>query len=541
MSHSNTFTPGKWLDQIDADDFVQLNKIPFLKAPEFLTPAATSALFTTSWINAYNPSSWRKKNEGKETGISALFERSCTERVKKAIKAGLLPNDYGSTVPPSLFPDFRLIPLYGTRKLIQEKKQNIKQSDNAFQTPEWVEQRLLAANEMDALSHFGESLKAIGLDPLAPAGSAKQCFTLFAQSVSAAAAENPDVPFSLGDVTPFLDIYLEQDLRTKRITEEQAQHYVDTLLTELSRVPFTTGTLVFVFSERDLTKTTYRFLNSFLSRSDLAFPIRFLHSEQAASPHFHHWAERVAAHVPASSFHQVGPMSGDTIFLNGIPGRTGEDLALSAGPIDLLSAFYLSLNGGKDVKTNANLLSNVQPLKQDTIPYPEAMNRFRETLIFVLNLYSSTLNHLFYLSEHYLSHPYRYSLHTSFRYYTLQFSFCNLKPVLDIFSSLQAGRYSVIRNEKNWIECIECIPGEETNGESEAGEAILAYLKQQIERLPHYKDGKPLLQIMDPSLPAGVLSPSADWNIPCLLKEWPEDFTGYWKGGYRDVYIGKWF
>lgn len=485
MSHSNTFIPGKWLDQIDVTDFVNLNKKPFLSSPLFLRESLSRVSSDPPDIPAPLSSDFDEQ-----------WKRSVSTDIKKAIRIGLLPPSTGMVVPSMVHPDVRMVPLYGTQKLIQDKKYFYKQLEDRFQTTEWIERRLALQMEIDALKAFASFASSRGQQAETPSRSAREACEVLWLSALYAWKENPLLPFSLPDLTAFLDVFIEQDLQTGRLKEEEAQELIETLIVRLSPL-LREGRMTLLLDEP--TKTTYRWLKGVAAYPQHAFPLSMV-----ASSDLHPPLLSIMEGLPlpdASSLHHLRAMlhPHQSILHHGAKGIIGHDIVWAEGGLDLLSLFYLTVNGGKDVATNTNLLTHIQPFKQDRIPYEEVYQRFCDALLYGFTLYSKTANHMMYLTEQHGSTPFRSGLLTTFPLYKIQFSLERVMPVLTLLSAIRNDTYRVERNAKGWITVIH--PTAPSEDEEDLFAPLMVFLHDQIQRLPFYKNGKGMIRIMDEELP----------------------------------------
>lgn len=592
MSHSNTFIPGKWLDQIDVNDFVNLNKKPFLSQPNFLknpspevlrfdeqlkrlSQEEKSAILTTkSSIKTHNPSQFSEivekipgkqlfsntreigftekiadyKNEFSLIGeeepafgatLEELFLRSVSANIKKAMKIGFFPPHLGKHFPSMVHPDVRMVALYGITKMIQDKKYHYKQLEERFQTTEWIERRLSLNEEILALEEFKRFCQSYGVEAVQPASNAQEAISILFLTILACVLENPSVSFSLPDVCSFLDIYIEKDIQSGRLSEEEAQELLDLFYLKLTSLRFTSlsaSDFGMTLSSKELCKTTYRFLRSVLSFPKPDFHLRFLLTDSIPT-YFKEFCEKAAEAMDTVSVHHerslIHPQN-QTIFSDGTKGNVGHDILFSNGECDLLKVFYLALNGGKDVQTNTNLLTNTQPFKQDTLPYDEVYSRFQDALIFLFNLYAQSTNHLMYLSERHLYHPFRYSLLSTFHLYKAQFTFTNVKKVLSLLSSIRREAYSVERNAKGWITHVSST--EDLDSEEELFAPLMSFVHQQLERLPLYKSGKIMIRVLDRELPFSLPPEYIPISFPVRWEEKAVPFSELFREEKLEIY-----
>jgi hypothetical protein len=246
MELNETFIPGEWSDIIDVDDFVNLNKKPFLSCPNFLIKWSPSTFSYSS------PIVKRRFYTFQKDSIDDVIPLVMPSKQKKGIKNGL----FNLSSPSFIHPDLRIIVLYGAKFLIQEKRWFLKEEEERIQTASWYERRLDMHHEIEAVKSFVSYAKKDMLDLKEPAKNSKDAFEYMKFMIKTLYQENPDTLFSFSKWIPFLDIYLDYDLKNKAITEEEAQEMV----AELTLLSYHLGLGPDSIDCSLPTKSTYRFL-----------------------------------------------------------------------------------------------------------------------------------------------------------------------------------------------------------------------------------------------------------------------------------------
>ena len=128
--------------------------------------------------------------------------------------------------------DYRRLALYGTDKLIEEKRSD-------FLAIQWemddekVRLREEISMQITALNDIAEMAKSYGFDVTRPAENAQEAIQWVYFAYLAWVKEQDWAAMSLGNVSSFLDIYIEKDLKDWKITEEQAQEMIDHFVMKL--------------------------------------------------------------------------------------------------------------------------------------------------------------------------------------------------------------------------------------------------------------------------------------------------------------------
>ncbi|MEG0721608.1 MAG: pyruvate formate lyase family protein, partial [Lachnospiraceae bacterium] len=152
---------------------------------------------------------------------------------KSAIITGL-PDAYGRG---RIIGDYRRVALYGTDFLIEDKKQQLATS-LVRMTGENIRLREELSEQIRALGDLAKLGTIYGYDISQPAANAKEALQWLYFGYLAAVKEQNGAAMSLGRTSTFIDIYMQRDLKNERITETQAQEYVDHFIMKLRLVKF---------------------------------------------------------------------------------------------------------------------------------------------------------------------------------------------------------------------------------------------------------------------------------------------------------------
>ncbi len=171
----------------------------------------------------------------RKTHNEGVFDAYTTE-MKTARSVGLLtglPDAYGRG---RIIGDYRRIALYGTDRLIAEKKKDFRALESRPATEQVIRLREELSMQIRALKEIAEMANSYGDDISKPATTAKEAIQYFYYGYLSAVKENNGAAMSLGRNTTFLDIYIERDLRAGLITEAEAQELIDQLVIKLRMV-----------------------------------------------------------------------------------------------------------------------------------------------------------------------------------------------------------------------------------------------------------------------------------------------------------------
>ena len=146
-----------------------------------------------------------------------------------------LPDTYGRG---RIVGDYRRVALYGIDRLIAGKQDDLNNCGGRTMTDDIVRQREEIADQIRALKGMKEMAKAYGYDISQPARDAHEAVQWLYFGYLAAIKTQNGAAMSVGRVSTFLDIYIQRDLATGKIDEQQAQELIDHLVLKLRIVKF---------------------------------------------------------------------------------------------------------------------------------------------------------------------------------------------------------------------------------------------------------------------------------------------------------------
>jgi formate C-acetyltransferase len=91
-------------------------------------------------------------------------------------------------------------------------------------------------NQIRALKDIATMAASYGFDVTKPAANAKEAVQRVYFAYLAAVKEQDGAAMSLGNVSSFLDIFIEKDLKNGTLTEETAQELIDQFVIKLRMV-----------------------------------------------------------------------------------------------------------------------------------------------------------------------------------------------------------------------------------------------------------------------------------------------------------------
>ena len=170
--------------------------------------------------------------EYKTTHNDGVF-RVYTDEMRALRKYGILtglPDAYGRG---RIIGDYRRVALYGTDRLIAEKKKDFDALAEKDMSDEVIRLREDVFRQMDFLGKLAKMAAMYGDDITKPAANAREAVQWTYYGYLGAIKEQNGAAMSIGRISTFLDIYLERDLEEGTIDESGAQELIDQLVIKL--------------------------------------------------------------------------------------------------------------------------------------------------------------------------------------------------------------------------------------------------------------------------------------------------------------------
>ncbi|GAB6425987.1 hypothetical protein bcgnr5372_34080 [Bacillus luti] len=559
----DSFVPGQWLDIVDVNDFVNLNRKPFFETPLFLqspvslldwsslspNKSVTYRLSYSTWQDSKiewlhnQPLDYTTVKIGKGESLSLMkqYPHVIPARVtssdisipellksisvldnKKLNEFKTLTHNGMHYTLSSWFPDIRMVPLYGTRFLIKEKKLNKQLTDMQFQSHDWVDERLQLEESIRVLKRFEKFAKRHHIDVTNAAQNTKTMLDMLFITLLALYTENPSILLSISDVTTFIDIYAEAELDEGLINEETIQQFVEEFWFRISVLRFSTPPklnertqgIIFPIGEtidtRFPTKTTYRFLHA-INRFQLNWiPIRVLWYDEAPKPLCEN-IMTLAKVVPITFVNgQQLPIQSNAAFHPFfLVQQQGSEICVDGGILDVQELFYLALNGGRDYKGNYSIFPATQPTRTQLLSYEEALEKWKEMLVYISTFWVEHTNTASYVSYTKHSHPLRFALYERMKQMVTWFGFSNMRSLAQMLSSLYRKDAEISFDKQGLITEIS-----KGDIEDDVMDLICRIIEEEISKLPLYRHGISRIRFFEEN-PDTPIKPSV--NFPSIL------------------------
>jgi formate C-acetyltransferase len=454
---------------------------------------------------------------------SAVFSAYDPEILKfrsKGILTGL-PDNYARG---RIIGDYRRLALYGTEQLIKAK-----QADKLAVDGELDEHKIRLREEVFDQIKALQDIKALGeiygLDLSRPAENAREAVQWVYMAYLAAVKEQDGAAMSLGNVSSFLDIYIERDLAQGLIDEVEAQELIDQFVMKLRMVrhlrpaaydeifggdpTWVTEAIGGQFDDgrTKVTKTSFRFLQTLYNLGPSPEPnITVLWSVKLPEG-FKEFCAKVSIDTSSIQYENddlMRPNRGSDDY--GIAccvshQEIGKRIQFFGARCNLPKTLLLALNAGKEELTGTPILKGIPALSSDELNYDEVLANFKLTMKEVARVYAKAMNIIHYM-------------HDKYYYEKAQFAFIDTDPGIDIaygaagisiiadsLSAIKYGKVKAIRNEQGLT--VDFVTegdypkyGNDNDDVDSIAQEIAQYFFQQLQSHRVYKNAVPTLSLL---------------------------------------------
>lgn len=395
-----------------------------------------------------------------------------TDSIRKARKTGIitgLPDAYGRG---RIIGDYRRVALYGVDRLIAEREAYFNSQDPSEMTEDLIRNREEIFEQVKALKALKRMAESYGYDISQPATSAQEAIQWTYFAYLAATKDQNGAAMSIGRVSTFLDIYIERDLQEGKITEKEAQEFIDHFVMKLRLIRFLrtpeydalfSGDPVWVTESiggigtdgRSLvTKNSFRILHTLYNMGTSPEPnLTVLWSEKLPE-NWKKYCAKVSIDTSSVQYEnddimrpQFGSDYGIACCVS--PMSIGEQMQFFGARVNLPKALLYAINGGKDEKSKLQVtpVGQFEPIKSEYLEYDEVFEKFDKVLDWLAETYVKALNIIHYMHDKYSYEALEMALHNIDIRRTEAFGIAGISIIADSLAAIKYGKVKVVRDE----------------------------------------------------------------------------------------------
>ena len=395
-----------------------------------------------------------------------------TDEIKKARHTGIitgLPDAYGRG---RIIGDYRRVALYGVDKLIEDRKAEHKKRDSSEMTEDLIRTREEIFEQIKALNALKRMAAAYGFDISEPATTAQEAIQWTYFAYLAATKDQNGAAMSIGRVSTFLDIFIERDLQEGRITEQEAQEFMDHFVMKLRLIRFLrtpeydalfSGDPVWVTESiggigldgRSLvTKNSFRILHTLYNMGTSPEPnLTVLWSENLPEA-WKKYCAKVSIDTSSVQYENddiMRPQFGDNygIACCVSPMTIGHQMQFFGARVNLPKALLYAINGGLDERYKEHVApeGTFEPITSEYLDFDEVWEKYDKVLDWLAETYVKALNIIHYMHDKYSYEALEMALHDVDIRRTEAFGIAGISIVADSLAAIKYGKVKVIRDE----------------------------------------------------------------------------------------------
>lgn len=432
-----------------------------------------------------------------------------------------LPDNYARG---RIIGDYRRLALYGADKLIDAKKLDLLTLIGPM-TDERIRLREEVAEQIKALEQLKEMGQIYGLDLSRPAQNAREAVQWVYMAYLAAVKEQDGAAMSLGNVSSFLDIYIEQDIQNGLISEQYAQELIDQFVMKLRMVrhlrmeaynEIFAGDPTWVTEaiggkladgRHKVTKTSFRFLQTLYNLGASPEPNMTILWSQSLPEGFKKFCAKVSIDTSSIQYENDDLMqctrnSDDYGIACCVSFQEiGKQIQFFGARTNLAKTLLLALNAGRCELTGKQVLHNIPALKSDVLDFDEVMANFKLAMKEVARIYNESMNIIHYMHDKYYYEKMQMALVDTNPKINLAYGAAGLSIVADSLSAIKHAKVTLVRNEQGVSTDFiikgdfPCYGNDDDRVDIFAKE-IPAYFNGLLKELQTYKNAEPTLSIL---------------------------------------------
>lgn len=400
-------------------------------------------------------------------GVFSAYTEEMLAARRSAIITGL-PDAYGRG---RIIGDYRRVALYGTARLIEDKKQFQKRLDIQELNDEIIRNREEVTEQIHALQDFEKMCAAYGFDVTRPAKDAREAVQFVYLAYLAAVKDQDGAAMSIGRTSTFLDIYIEKDIREGKLTEEEAQELVDQMIIKLRIVRFLrtpeyndlfSGDPVWVTESLGgmgidgrtlVTKTCFRYLHTLYNLGPAPEPNLTVLWADKLPENWKKFCAKVSIDTSAIQYENDDLMRVDYGDDYGIaccvsPMKIGKQMQFFGARANLAKCLLYAINGGRDERTGVQVAPKFEPITSEYLDYNEVMEKYEQMMRWLAKVYVNALKIIHYMHDKYDYEAYEMALHDGDVQRIRATGIAALSIVADSLAAIRDCKVKVIRDER---------------------------------------------------------------------------------------------
>ena len=436
-----------------------------------------------------------------------------------------LPDNYARG---RIIGDYRRLALYGADALIVAKKADFE-AIGGDMTDAKVRLREEISMQISALKDIVKMAADHGFDVSRPAETAQEAIQWTYFAYLAGIKEQDGAAMSLGNVSSFLDIYIERDLQSGKITEAEAQEFIDHFVMKLRLVrhlrpgaydeifggdpTWVTESIGGMFHDgkTKVTKTSFRFLQTLYNLGPSPEPNLTVLWSNALPEGFKKFCAQVSIDTSSVQYENDDIMR---------PIRGGDDYGIACcvsyqeigkriqhfgARCNLGKTLLLAINGGKeedeDVQVMDPTLFESVDNEDGSLNYDKVWSNFKKAMENVARVYAKTMYIIHYMHDKYYYEKAQMAFIDSNYGVDIAYGIAGLSIVADSLSAIRFAKTKAIRDENGVAKSFETegefpMYGNDDDRVDTMAVEVQKFFMEELRKYKAYKDATPTLSLL---------------------------------------------
>lgn len=459
----------------------------------------------------------------RKTHNDGVFD-AYTEEIRSFRSLGFLTGLPDNYARGRIIGDYRRLALYGLDRLIEAKQNDLRHLTGPM-TDARIRLREEVAEQIKALKEIKIMGEQYGLELGRPAHNAQEAVQWVYMAYLAAVKEQDGAAMSLGNVSSFLDIYIEYDMAHGLLDEAHAQELIDQFVIKLRMVrhlrmqaytdifagdpTWVTESIGGRFNDgrTKVTKTSFRFLQTLYNLGPSPEPNLTVLWSPELPEGFKNFCAQVSIDTSSIQYENDDLMrevrnSDDYGIACCVSYQDiGRHIQFFGARCNLAKALLLAINGGRCENTGTLMVKDIPALSGDVLNFEEVLANYKKVLKEMARVYNEAMNIIHYMHDKYYYEKAQMAFVDTDPRINLAYGVAGLSIALDSLSAIKYARVTPRRNAEGLTEAFD-IEGEfpcygnNDDRVDHLGVDLVYYFSEELKKLPVYKNARPTLSLL---------------------------------------------
>lgn len=459
----------------------------------------------------------------RKTHNDGVFD-AYTEEIRSFRSLGFLTGLPDNYARGRIIGDYRRLALYGIDRIIESKQDDLRHLTGPM-TESRIRQREEVAEQIKALKDIKIMGQQYGLDLSRPATNAQEAVQWVYMAYLAAVKEQDGAAMSLGNVSSFLDIYIEYDMAHGLLDEVHAQELIDQFVIKLRMVrhlrmqaytdifagdpTWVTEAIGGRFNDgrTKVTKTSFRFLQTLYNLGPSPEPNLTVLWSPELPEGFKRFCAQVSIDTSSIQYENDELMrevrnSDDYGIACCVSYQDiGRHIQFFGARCNLAKALLLAINGGRCENTGTLMVKDIPVLSGDVLQFEEVLANYKKVLKEMARVYNEAMNIIHYMHDKYYYEKAQMAFVDTNHTINLAYGVAGMSIAVDSLSAIKYAKVKAKRNEIGLTEGFEiegefpCFGNDDDRVDHLAVDLIY-YFDEELKKLPVYKNAQPTLSIL---------------------------------------------